>query len=110
LACNGTINNAGELRHKLQKQGVIFNTTVDCEVIMQLIAKSKKRTLEGRVADALMQLKGAFAVVLITDNKLIAARDRYGFRPLCLGKMASGWCVASESCAFDLIGYGCAAR
>ncbi|MCQ2363478.1 MAG: amidophosphoribosyltransferase [Acidaminococcaceae bacterium] len=104
LACNGTINNAGELRHKLQKQGVIFNTTVDCEVIMQLIAKSKKRTLEGRVADALMQLKGAFAVVLITDNKLIAARDRYGFRPLCLGKMASGWCVASESCAFDLIG------
>lgn len=87
LSCNGTINNAGALRTELQKQGVIFNTTVDSEVILQLIAKSKNASLEERVADALNQLKGAFAVVLMTDNKLIAARDRYGFRPLCLGKM-----------------------
>lgn len=104
LSCNGTINNAGALRTELQKQGVIFNTTVDSEVILQLIAKSKNASLEERVADALNQLKGAFAVVLMTDNKLIAARDRYGFRPLCLGKMEGGWCVASESCAFDLVG------
>ncbi|MBQ0067499.1 MAG: amidophosphoribosyltransferase [Phascolarctobacterium sp.] len=104
LACNGTINNAGALRHDLQKRGVIFNTTVDSEVVLQLIACSKKPTFEERVADALMQLKGAFALVLMTDKKLIAVRDRYGFRPLCLGKMEGGWCVASESCSFDLVG------
>lgn len=104
LACNGTINNAGALRHELQKQGVIFNTTVDSEVVLQLIAKSRKGTLEEKISDALSRLKGAFALVLMTDNKLIAARDRYGFRPLCLGKMDGGWCVASESCAFELVG------
>lgn len=104
LACNGTINNAGALRHELQQQGVIFNTTVDSEVILQLIAFSKCKTFEERVADAFSQLKGAFAVILMTDNKIIAVRDRYGFRPLCLGKMDGGWCVASESCAFDLVG------
>ena len=104
LACNGTINNAGALRHDLQKRGVIFNTTVDSEVILQLIACSKKTSFEERVADALNQLKGAFALILMTDKKLIAARDRYGFRPLCLGKMEDGWCIASESCSFDLVG------
>jgi len=104
LACNGTINNAGTLRHNLQKQGVIFNTTIDSEVVLQLIASSKCKTFEERVADALMQLKGAFALILMTDKKIIAARDRYGYRPLCLGKMDGGWCVASESCAFDLVG------
>ena len=105
LSHNGCVTNAGQLRKKLQADGVIFQTTVDTEVLLSLLARSRKTTVEERFAEALNQIKGAFAIVIMTNDKIIAARDPYGFRPLCLGKMESGgWCVASESCAFDLVG------
>ena len=105
LSHNGCVTNAGQLRKKLQADGVIFQTTVDTEVLLSLLARSRKATVEERFAEALNQIKGAFAIVIMTNDKIIAARDPYGFRPLCLGKLESGgWCVASESCAFDLVG------
>ena len=104
LSHNGNLTNAGQLREKLAKEGAIFNTTVDTEVVLTLIASSKCKTIEERVAEAVRQIRGAYAILLMTDNKIIAVRDPYGFRPLVLGKMENGWCVASESCAFDLVG------
>ena len=104
LSHNGNLTNAGQLREKLAKEGAIFNTTVDTEVVLTLIARSKCKTIEERVAEAVRQIRGAYAILLMTDNKNIAVRDPYGFRPLVLGKMENGWCVASESCAFDLVG------
>lgn len=104
LSHNGNLTNAKQLRAKLAKEGAIFNTTVDTEVVLTLIARSKCNTIEERVADAVRQIRGAYAILIMTDNKIIAVRDPYGFRPLVLGKMENGWCVASESCAFDLVG------
>ena len=104
LSHNGNLTNAGQLRANLAKEGAVFNTTVDSEVVLNLIAYSARPTIEERVAEAVNQIKGAFAILLLTDNKIIAVRDPYGFRPLVLGKMENGWCVASESCAFDLVG------
>ena len=105
LSHNGSVTNAGQLRRKLEADGVIFQTTVDTEVVLSLLARSRKATVEERFAEALNQIKGAFAIVIMTNDKIVAARDPYGFRPLCLGKLESGgWCVASESCAFDLVG------
>lgn len=104
LSHNGNLTNAKQLRAKLAKEGAIFNTTVDTEVVLTLIARSKCETIEERVADAVRQIRGAYAILIMTDNKIIAVRDPYGFRPLVLGKMENGWCVASESCAFDLVG------
>ena len=105
LSHNGCVTNAGQLRKKLEADGVIFQTTVDTEVVLSLLARSRKATVEERFAEALNQIKGAFAIVIMTNDKIVAARDPYGFRPLCLGKLESGgWCVASESCAFDLVG------
>jgi amidophosphoribosyltransferase len=104
LSHNGNLTNAGQLREKLAKEGAIFNTTVDTEVVLTLIAHSKCKTIEERVAEAVRQIRGAYAILLMTDNKIIAVRDPYGFRPLVLGKMENGWCLASESCAFDLVG------
>ena len=105
LSHNGSLTNAGQLRANLAKEGAVFTTTVDTEVVLNLIAYSARKTIEERVAEAVNQIKGAFAILLMTDNKIIAVRDPYGFRPLCLGKLENGgWCVASESCAFDLVG------
>lgn len=104
LSHNGNLTNAGQLREKLAKEGAIFNTTVDTEVVLTLIARSKCKTIEERVAEAVRQIRGAYAILLMTANKIIAVRDPYGFRPLVLGKMENGWCLASESCAFDLVG------
>ncbi len=105
LSHNGNIANAGALRKELAADGAIFQTTVDAEVVLSLLARSRKETVEERFAEALNRLKGAFAILIMTQDKIIAARDPYGFRPLCIGKLPSGgWCVASESCAFDLVG------
>lgn len=104
LSHNGNLTNAGYLREKLAKEGYCFNTTVDTEVVLALIARSKQATIEERVAEAVRKIKGAFAILVMTDTKIIAVRDSYGFRPLVLGKTDEGWCVASESCAFDLVG------
>lgn len=104
LSHNGNLTNAGRLREQLSKDGAIFTTTVDTEVVLSLIARSPRATIEERIAEAVNKIKGAFAILFLTDKKLIAVRDPYGFRPLVLGKTENGWCVASESCAFDLVG------
>ena len=103
LAHNGNLINAQMLRHELEAYGAIFQSTSDSEVIIHLIAHSRAGSFLSRVVDALSQVRGAFSVVLITDNGLIAARDPYGLRPLCIGRLRSGWVVASETCAFDLL-------
>lgn len=104
LSHNGNLTNAGQLRYNLAKEGAVFTTTVDTEVVLTLIAYSARATIEERIAEAMNQIKGAFAMLFLTDNKLIAVRDPYGFRPLVLGKLEDAWVVASESCALDLIG------
>ncbi|MCP9447258.1 MAG: amidophosphoribosyltransferase, partial [Nitrospira sp.] len=103
LAHNGNLINAQVLRNELEAYGAIFQSTSDSEVIIHLIAHSKADSLLARVVDALNRVRGAFSVVLLTDQGLIAARDPYGLRPLCLGRLRSSWVVASETCAFDLL-------
>jgi amidophosphoribosyltransferase len=104
LAHNGNLINAQMLRNELEAYGSIFQSTTDSEVIIHLIAHSREGVLLDRVVDALNQVRGAFSITILTDQGLIAARDPYGFRPLSLGKLKDAWVVASETCAFDLIG------
>jgi amidophosphoribosyltransferase len=104
LAHNGNLINAEMLRNELEAYGSIFQSTTDSEVIVHLIAHSRQNALLDRVIDALNQVRGAFSITLLTDQGLIAARDPFGFRPLCLGRLKDAWVVASETCAFDLIG------
>lgn len=104
LAHNGNLINATVLRSELEAYGSIFQSDSDSEVIIHLIAHSKAETLLNRIIDALTLVRGAFSLVLLTDHDLIAVRDPYGFRPLCLGRLKDTWVVASETCAFDLIG------
>jgi len=104
LAHNGNLINATMLRNELEAYGAIFQSSTDSEVIVHLIAHSRADTLLARVIDALSQVRGAFSVVILSDHEVIAARDPYGFRPLWLGRLRDSWIVASETCAFDLIG------
>jgi amidophosphoribosyltransferase len=104
LAHNGNLINAGAIRRELEGRGAIFSTTADSEVIVQLLARSRERTLEERLIDALSRVKGAFSLVMMTADALVAARDPQGFRPLTVGRLDGGWVVASETCALDLIG------
>ena len=103
VAHNGNLTNDKKLRDWLVSEGSIFQTTSDTEVILHLIAKSKKKDQREQVIEALNFLEGAFSVVILTDKYLIAARDKSGFRPLCLGKLEGSFVVASETCAFDII-------
>ena len=104
LAHNGNLINAQVLRHELEAYGAIFQSTSDSEVIIHLIAHSRADTLLARIIDAISQVRGAFSVVLQTDDGIIAVRDPHGFRPLCLGRLGDTFLVASETCAFDLLG------
>jgi len=104
IAHNGNLTNSSELQHKLDAQGSIFQTTSDTEIILHLAALSNKKTRMGRICDALNTIKGAYSLAFLTDDSIIAARDEYGFRPLALGKFEKSWVVASETCAFDIIG------
>jgi len=104
VAHNGNLTNAKFLRKKLVEDGAIFQTTSDTEVILHLIARSKKERQEDQILDALSQIEGAYSLVLLTDEKLFAARDPYGFRPLSIGKLNGSFIVASETCAFDVNG------
>ncbi|MEF9475095.1 MAG: amidophosphoribosyltransferase [Candidatus Mariimomonas ferrooxydans] len=104
IAHNGNLVNALELRKNLESEGAIFQSTSDSEVIVHLIANSKAGGLYERITDALRQLCGAFSLLMMTDKELIAVRDPYGFRPLSIGKYDGSYVVASETCAFDLIG------
>lgn len=104
LSHNGNLTNAKELRDKIAADGAVFQTTVDSEVIVSLIARSKESTIEDKVADTARQLQGAFSFLIMTDQKIIAVRDSYGYRPLCIGEIEGAYVVSSESCALDAIG------
>lgn len=103
IAHNGNLVNAQELRDKLVSDGSIFQTTSDTEVLLHLYAKSKATTPEAAVVESIAQAQGAFSLVLLTKDRLIAARDPHGFRPLTLGKLGDSYIVCSETCALDLI-------
>jgi amidophosphoribosyltransferase len=100
---NGNLVNAVELRERLEAEGAIFQSTSDTEVIVHLIARSRETTIPDRIADALRQVRGAYSLVFLTDQMLVAVRDPMGFRPLVLGKSKDTWVVSSESCAFELL-------
>ncbi len=100
---NGNLVNAQELRDALVAQGSIFQTTSDTEVLLHLYARSKAPTPEEALVEAVSQAQGAFSLVLLTKDRMIAVRDPHGFRPLTLGQLDGGWVVCSETCALDLI-------
>ncbi|MEQ8153417.1 MAG: amidophosphoribosyltransferase [Clostridiaceae bacterium] len=104
VAHNGNLVNVDMLRGLLEDVGYVFNTTIDTEVVISLIARGAKRGIENAVYDAIGAIKGSFAMVISTKDKLIGVRDPYGIRPLALGKIAEGYVLTSESCAFDSIG------
>jgi amidophosphoribosyltransferase len=100
---NGNLTNADEIRRRLEGQGSIFQTTSDTEVVVHLIARSQERTTADRVADALRQTRGAFSLMVLTPQEMIAVRDPWGFRPLSLGRLKGAYVFASEPVAFELI-------
>src|SRR6266700_1058949 len=104
LGHNGNLPSAARLRRTLEHRGSIFQTTSDTEVIVHLVARSQARNLSGALADALNQVEGAYSLLVLTRDEMYALRDPRGFRPLALGQLDGAWVVASETCAFDLIG------
>ena len=101
---NGNLTNAITLRNKLVDEGAIFYTTSDTETIVQLIAKSKRKKTIDRVVDAIFQIQGGYALVMIAQDTLIGVRDPFGIRPLVIGKLKNSYVFASETCALDIIG------
>ena len=101
---NGNLTNAITLRKKLVDDGAIFYSTSDTETIVQLIAKSKRKKTIDKIVDALFQIQGGYALVMLTQNILIGVRDPYGIRPLVIGKLKDSYIFASETCALDIIG------
>ncbi len=104
IAHNGNLTNALALRETLVKEGAIFRTTSDTETIVQLIAKSKRDKILDKLIDALFQIKGGYALVIMTNKKLIGVRDPFGIRPLIIGKLKDSFILASETCALDIVG------
>ncbi len=104
IAHNGNLSNALYIRKELVKNGSIFQTTSDTETIVQLIAKSKRSKIIDKIIDALFKIQGGYALVILTNKTLIGVRDPFGIRPLVLGKLNKSYVLASETCAFDIIG------
>ncbi|MGQ9509237.1 MAG: amidophosphoribosyltransferase [Thermodesulfobacteriota bacterium] len=104
ISHNGNLTNASLIKSELESKGSIFQSNMDSEVIVHLIARSKEKTFVERVVHALKQVEGAYSLLLLTEREMIAARDPYGFRPLVLGLLKNSPVIASETCAFDLIG------
>jgi amidophosphoribosyltransferase len=104
IAHNGNLANSLELRQQLGKSGSIFQTTTDSEIIIHLMARAKSLDPQESLVYALKRIKGAYSLVMMNETHLIGVRDPLGFRPLCLGKLGKSWCLASETCALDLIG------
>ena len=104
ISRNGNLTNAIKLRSKLVKEGAIFYTTSDTETIVQLIAKSKRTKTIDKIIEALFQIQGGYALVMLTQKKLIGVRDPFGIRPLVIGKLKNSYVLASETCALDIIG------
>ena len=101
---NGNLVNARELRDDLVREGSIFQTSSDTEVVLHLYAKSRAGSVEQAIVDSVSQVRGAFSFVMLTEDRLVAVRDPHGFRPLALGRLGEAWVVCSETCALDLIG------
>ena len=104
VAHNGNLVNARELRDDLVWSGSIFQTSSDTEVLLHLYARSRAASVEDALVESIAQIRGAYSLALLTKNRLIAARDPNGFRPLALGRLGDSWIVCSETCALDLIG------
>jgi amidophosphoribosyltransferase len=104
LAHNGNLVNAAELRRGLEEAGSIFQTTLDTELFPHLMALSSAAGAEEALIEAARQVRGAFSMVVLTADAVLAIRDAHGFRPLSLGRLAEGWIVSSETCAVDLVG------
>lgn len=104
IAHNGNLVNADVIRELLEDCGCIFQTSIDTEVILNLIARGAKKGIENAVFDAVQAIKGSFAIVILTEDKLIGVRDPNGIRPLCIGKLNNSYILCSESCALDAIG------
>ncbi|OGF58704.1 MAG: amidophosphoribosyltransferase [Candidatus Fischerbacteria bacterium RBG_13_37_8] len=103
LVHNGNLVNSVELRHDLERTGSIFATTTDSETILHLLARSKADRIEEAIIETLHYVKGAYCFLILTNDKLFAIRDGYGFRPLSLGKLHNSYILASETCAFDIL-------
>ncbi|HPS21078.1 MAG TPA: amidophosphoribosyltransferase [Candidatus Omnitrophota bacterium] len=104
IAHNGNFTNAVLMRRALEMKGSIFQTTMDSEVVLHLVVRSKQKNIEDRLADALSQCDGSYSMLILTESKLIGVRDPFGFRPLCLGKKDGAYVLASETCALDIVG------
>jgi amidophosphoribosyltransferase len=104
VAHNGNLTNALILREALVREGAIFRTTSDTETIVQLIAKSKRVKFAEKLVDTLFQIQGGYALVILTNKKLVGVRDPFGIRPLVLGKLNNSYIFASETCALDIVG------
>ncbi|MGE0591984.1 MAG: amidophosphoribosyltransferase [Vicinamibacterales bacterium] len=104
LCHNGNLVNAGDLKDALVRQGAIFQTNTDSEVVVHLFARSRAESVEGALIEAISQVQGAFSFVFMTKDRLIGVRDPHGFRPLVLGRLGEAWVMCSETCALDLIG------
>jgi len=104
IAHNGNLVNMKALRSQLQREGAIFQTTTDTEIIVHLMARASGERMVDRLVPALQQAEGAYSLLILAPEGLITARDPYGWRPLVLGRLGSTWVVASETCALDLIG------
>ncbi len=103
IAHNGNLTNAAPLREELERRGSIFQTTVDSEIILHLMAQPSLNGHGNNLLESIRRIEGAFSLVILTENELIGVRDPHGFRPLCLGQVGDGWVLSSETCALDLI-------
>ncbi|MHB8126985.1 MAG: amidophosphoribosyltransferase [Desulfitobacteriaceae bacterium] len=104
LAHNGNLTNAVELREELGKDGAVFQTTVDSEVVINLIARYRRGKLEDALTKTMIDLRGAYCLIIMAEDKLFGVRDPHGVHPLCVGMVGDSYCLASESCALDTIG------
>jgi amidophosphoribosyltransferase len=103
-AHNGNLTNAMALRRQMEKDGSIFSSTTDTEVVMHLLARSHRSTIDNMILDSLSQVQGAYSILFLTSTALYGARDPHGVRPLILGKLGESYVLSSETCAFDLVG------
>src|SRR5512147_2131187 len=103
IAHNGNLTNAAQLREELEAKGSIFQTTVDSEIILHLMAQPGQNGTGDNLIKAIRRIEGAYSLVIMTAKELIGVRDPHGFRPLCIGKLNDAYVLASETCALDLI-------
>jgi amidophosphoribosyltransferase len=103
IAHNGNLTNAEKLREELEGKGSIFQTTVDSEIILHLMAQPGRNGYRNSLVDTIRRIEGAYSLVIMTEKELIGVRDPHGFRPLCIGRIGDAWVLASETCALDLI-------